>query len=174
MDWLNAVNDVLQRYSGQAGGTTTPSLEDAHEDFQQVARAAPHDALAGGISQMFRSDQTPSFAEMISNLFNQSDANQRAGLLTHLLTSAAPGALAGIPGLSGLAGSLAGGQITPQQANQISPEQVQQIAVHAEKQDPSVIDKVSSFYAQHPGVMKAVGGLALTIALQHMNRRSAA
>jgi len=119
---------------------------------------------------MFRSDQTPSFPDMISNLFNQSDPNQRAGLLTHLLGSVAPGALAGTPGLSSL-GALAGGQLTPQQANQISTEQVQQIAVHAEKQDPSVIDKVSSFYAQHPGVMKAVGGLALTIALRHMKRR---
>ena len=171
MGWLNTINDVLQHYSGQRDGTASASSEDAHEDFQQVARAAPQDVLADGISQMFRSDQTPSFPDMISNLFNQSDPNQRAGLLTHLLASVAPGALAGIPGLSGLAGSLAGGQITPQQANQISPEQVQQIAVHAEKQDPSIIDRVSSFYAQHPGVMKAVGGLALTIALQHINRR---
>jgi hypothetical protein len=171
MDWLNAVNDVLQRYSGQGGGTTTASREDAHEDFQQVARAAPHDVLADGISQMFRSAQTPAFPDMISNLFNQSDPNQRAGLLAHLLGSVAPGALAGIPSLSGLAGLFAGGPVTPQQANQISPEQVQQIAAHAEKHDPSVVDKVSSFYAQHPGVMKAVGGLALTIALQHMNRR---
>ena len=129
MDWLNAVNDVLQRYSGQRGGTTTASLEDAHEDYQQVARAAPHDVVADGISRMFRSDQTPSFPDMISNLFSQSDPNQRAGLLTHLLGSIGPGALAGIPSLSGLVGSLAGGQVTPQQATQISPEQVQEIAV---------------------------------------------
>ena len=172
MDWLNAVNDVLQRYSAQRGGTaTTASLEDAHEDYQQVARAAPQDVVADGISQMFRSDQTPSFPEMISNLFSKSDSNQRAGLLTHLLGSIGPGVLAGIPSLSGLVGSLGSGQVTPQQANQISPEQVQQIATNAEKHDPSVIDKVSSFYAQHPGLMKAVGGLALTIALKHMSRR---
>ena len=44
-------------------------------------------------------------------------------------------------------------------------------AEHAEKQNPSVVDQVSSFYAQHPQVVKALGGLALTIALQHMLQR---
>src|SRR5262249_24731613 len=105
MDWLNTVNDVLQRYSGQRSSTTTtPSLEDAHQDYQQVAQAAPQDVVSNGISQMFRSEQTPSFPEMISNLFSQSDSNQRAGLLTHLLGSTAPAALTAKPGLSGLAG----------------------------------------------------------------------
>jgi len=33
-----------------------------------------------------------------------------------------------------------------------------------------VVDQVSSFYSQHPQVVKALGGLALTIALQHMMR----
>jgi hypothetical protein len=71
-------------------------------------------------------------------------------------------------------GGLLGGrsEVTPQQANQISPAQVQEIASHAEKQNPSVVDQVSSFYSQHPQVVKALGGLALTIALQHMMRRS--
>ena len=175
MSWLNSVNDILQRYSAQMGGTTTPpSTEDAHEDFQEVASAAPPDVLANGISQMFRSDQTPAFSEMVSNLFSQSDPNQRAGLLSNLLGSISPGALAGIPGLAGLAGSMGGGPVSPQQANQISPEQVQQLAAHAEKQDPGIVDRVSGFYAKHPGLMKAVGGMALTIALKHINRSRAA
>ena len=38
------------------------------------------------------------------------------------------------------------------------------------KQNPSIVDQVSSFYSQHPQVVKALGGLALTIALQHMMR----
>jgi hypothetical protein len=58
--------------------------------------------------------------------------------------------------------------VTP---DQVSPEQVQQIAAHAERQNPSIVDEVSSFCAQHPQVMKAAGGLALTIALRHILRR---
>ena len=135
-----------------------------------MARHAPPDEVAGGLSQAFRSDRTPSFPEMVSNLFRNSDPNQRAGLLNRLLAGIGPGALAGLPG--GLAGLLGGqGEVTPQQANQISPDQVQVIASHAEKQNPSVVDQVSSFYSQHPQVVQALGGLALTIALQHMMRR---
>ena len=41
-------------------------------------------------------------------------------------------------------------QITPDQAAQLTPEQVQQIAAHAEQHNPTVIDKMGGFYAQHP------------------------
>jgi hypothetical protein len=171
MDWTNTIENILQRYTGQGGGTAAAPA-DAHQDFQQVAQAAPTNVVAGGISQAFRSDQTPPFSEMVSNLFSQSDPNQRAGLLNRLLSSVGPGALAGVPGLSGLSSIFHGESVTPEQAGQVSPGQVQQMAAHAERQNPSVVDQVSSFYAQHPQVMKAAGGLALTIALQHMlNRR---
>jgi len=147
MNWLDAVDNIVQRYKGQAGGAAA-APQDPHQDFQQVARAAPPEVVSDGISQMFRSDQTPSFPQMVSSLFGQSDPNQRAGLLERLLGPAAG-----------------------QNPSQVSPAQVQQMASQAEQQDPSVIDRVSSFYAQHPGVMQAAGGLALTIALQHMMKR---
>ncbi len=166
MDWANEIEDVLQRYSGQGGGTAA-APQDPHQDFQQVAQAAPANVLASGISQAFRSDQTPPFSEMLSNLFSHSDPNQRAGLLNRLLGSLGPGAISSLPGLGGLP---AGGNVTPEQASQISPGQVKQVAEHAERQNPSIVDEVSSFYAQHPQVMKAAGGLALSIALQHILR----
>ncbi len=171
MDWASELEGIVQRYAGQGGGTAAAPAA-AHEDFQQVAQAAPPDVVAGGISQAFRSDQTPPFAEMLSSLFSQSDPNQRAGLLNRLLGSLGPGVISGLPGLGGLASILNSGSVTPEQANQVSPAQVQQIAAHAERQNPSIVDEVSSFYAQHPQLMKAAGGLALTIALQHMLKRS--
>jgi hypothetical protein len=45
---------------------------------------------------------------------------------------------------------------------------VQQLAAHAEKADPSIIDKASSFYAEHPTLVKTLGGAALTIAMAKM------
>jgi hypothetical protein len=72
-----------------------------------------------------------------------------------------------------LLGSLGGGQtISPQQAQQVSPEAVQQLAAHAEKNDPSIIDKASAFYAQHPQLVKTLGGAALTIALAKVAQRA--
>jgi hypothetical protein len=47
----------------------------------------------------------------------------------------------------------------------INPAQIQQLAEHAERQDPSIVDKMSGFYAQHPDLVKTLGGAALTIAL---------
>jgi len=137
--------------------------------FDDAVQKSPPDAVAGGLSEAFRSRDTPPFPEMVANLFGRSDPNQRAGLLNRLLGGLGPGALAGLPGaLGGLLGS---GEVRPEQAAQVSPADVQEIAAQAEKQNPSVVDQVSSFYSQHPQVVHALGGLALTIALQHMMKR---
>src|SRR6266542_1931173 len=163
MDWMNALGDIFERYAGKGAAAAAPA--DPHNDFQQVAQAAPQDVVASGISRAFNSDLTPPFPEMLANLFGNSDPNQRAGLLNRLLASLGPGALTtASPGLAGLLG---GGSVTPEQASEVSPSQVQDIAEQAQRRNPSVVDEVSSFYAQHPQVVKAVGGLALTLPLQH-------
>lgn len=74
--------------------------------------------------------------------------------------------------LSELAGGSGGGQsVTPQRASQISRAQVQQAAAHAQRNNPSIIDQVSGFYAQHPGVVRPLGSAAITIAIRHIARR---
>src|SRR5215467_3069055 len=139
MNWLNTIGELAERYAGNAN---QPSRENTHEDFQQVVEAAPQHVVANGIAHMFRSDQTPAFADMVSNLFGQSNPNQRAGLLNELLSSVEPGALATLPGLGNLAGLFGGsGKNMGTLATQISPEQVQQLGTHVQNQDPSVIDR---------------------------------
>src|SRR5215813_657677 len=96
MSWLNKIGELAERYgvnAAQGGGNT-------HEDFQRVAQSAPPDVVSNGIAQMFRSDQTPAFPDMVSSLFGQSNQTQKAGLLSELLSSIAPGALANL-GLGG-------------------------------------------------------------------------
>jgi hypothetical protein len=170
MSWINAINDIVQRYSAQGGGTAA-APSDPHADYEQVTRAAPPNVVADGLAQAFRSDKTPPFPEMIGTLFSHSNPEQRAGILNRILDAVGPGVVTALPGLGGLSSLLGGGRVTPAQASQISANQVQQMAEHAQRQDPSIVDQVSSFYAQHPQVVKAVGGLALTIALQHMLQR---
>jgi hypothetical protein len=48
---------------------------------------------------------------------------------------------------------------------------VQQLAAHAEKANPSIVDSLSSFYAQHGTLMKTLGGAALTVALAKVAER---
>ena len=75
-----------------------------------------------------------------------------------------------------LSGLLSGGsnQVTPQQAQNISPEAVQQLASRAEQTDPSIIEKASSFYAQHPTLIKTLGAGVMSIAMAKLARRDAA
>src|SRR5207248_6480758 len=157
MSWMDQIGNILQEYTG--GGGTAVQSQNVHEHLDQVAQAAPQSVLAGGLAESFRSDQTASFSEMVASLFRQSDGQQRAGILSRLLGAVGPAASSQVPGVSGLANG--GQQITAQQAQQISPEAVQQLATQAQQKNPSIVDEVSGFYAQHPDVVKALGGLAL-------------
>lgn len=181
MDWMNQLGGILQQYNG-TGAAPAPS--NVHNDFDQLAQSAPQSALADGIAAAFRSEQTPEFGQMAAQLFSNSNGQQRAGILNTLISAAGPmivsqvlsrraGSLGG-GGLSGLIGLLSGGQqtqVTPEQAEQIPAEAVQEIAAQAEKKDPSVIDQVSNFYAEHPTLVKTLGAAALTIALAKIAQR---
>ena len=170
MAWMDIVSDICTRYAGSAGGTASAPA-DPHRDYRNIAEAAPPQVMADALGHAFRSDQTPSFPEMVSSLFRQSNPDQQAGLLNQLVGAIGPAALASVPGLKELAGSSGGPTVTSQQASQISAAQVQEAAARAERDNPSVVDRVSGFYAQHPDVVKALGGAAITIAIQHIARR---
>lgn len=172
MSLFDQLSNVLKQYTS----SSTPNVADATEHFDQVAQAAPPNVIAEGLSAVFRSDRTPAFGSLVSSLFSQSNGDQKAGLLNHLIGSVGPGAVAQFAGGGMLASLLGGGatQVTPQQAQNISPELVQQIATHAEKADPSIVDKASSFYAQHTTLVKTLGGAALSIALAKVAERQKA
>ena len=172
MTLLDSVTNVLKQYTSGS----TPNLANATDHFDQVAQTASPSSLADGISAMFKSDQTPAFGNMVSSLFSGSSGEQKAGILNQLIASVGPGTVASMAGGGVLASLLGGGtnQITPQQAQNVSPEVVQQIAAHAEKTDPSIIDKASAFYAEHSTLVKTLGGAALTIALAKVAERQKA
>lgn len=93
---------------------------------------------------------------------------------THLLSAAGPGLVSRVLGGTSLSGLLATpAQVTPQAASELSPEAVSQLATEAHKQNPSIVDTVSGFYAQHPTLVKGLGAAALAIAMSHMSKRAA-
>jgi hypothetical protein len=169
MGWADAIRDLLQS-SGGAGTASgqAPAVPNPEQTYQQAAQQAPPNVVGAGLAEAFRSNQTPSFPEMVSTLFTHSNPDQRAGLLSKLLGAAGPGALSGP--LSSIFGS--NSQVTPQQASQVPPQAVQQLAQHAQNGNPSIVDEIGGFYSQHPQVVQALGGLALSIAIQHMVRRA--
>ena len=173
MNWINQLGDIFQQYTGSSAGEAPSTVQD---DFDQFAQHAPTGTLADGLASAFRSDQTPAFGQMIGDLFGQSNGQQRAGILNTLISTLGPTLVAQLlarRGASGLAGLLNGGQteITPEEAQRVPPEAVQEIAAHAEKQDPSIIDTLSNFYAEHPTLVKTLGGAALAIAMASIAQR---
>lgn len=172
------LGSLLQQYVGGSA-----PAQGAEDHFHQAAQNAPTDLLTEGLSAMFRSDQTPAFGQMAGQLFGQANSSQQAGMLNQMISSMGPAVLsslltgAGGAGLGALLGKLTGGgaspaAITPAQASQLTPEQVQVIASHAEQHNPGIIDSLSSFYAEHPGLVKTLGSAALTIALAKMAQRN--
>jgi hypothetical protein len=174
MSWTGQVGALLKQYV--SGGAATAPAPDVHAHFDQVAEAAPSGAIAEGLAAAFRSNQTPAFGQMLSTLFTNSSGDQKAGMLNQLLSSVSPGMLSQLTsgaGVAGLASLLSGGgsKLTPEQAQQISPEAIEQLAAHAEKANPSVIDSISTFYAEHSSLVKSLGGAALTVALAKIAER---
>jgi hypothetical protein len=171
VSWLNQVGDLLKQYT--SGGAAAAPAPDVHAHFDQVVQAAPSGAIAEGLAAAFRSDQTPAFGQMLSTLFTNSNGAQKAGMLNQLISSVSPAMLAQLLSGTGLTGQLAeaGAQVTPEQAQQVSPDVVQKLAVHAEKANPSIVDSLSGFYAQHSSLVKTLGGAALTIALAKVAER---
>ena len=100
-------------------------------------------------------------------MLNQMLSSMGPSVLASLAAGAGGGALSGILGRLTEGGAMPAA-VTPAQASQLTPEQVQAIATHAEQHSPGLIDKMSGFYAQHPGLVKTLGSAALSIALAKM------
>jgi hypothetical protein len=168
MSWMDTLGGLVGQFGGGQGN------QSAEQGFEQIAHMLPPGALADGLSAAFRSDQTPPFSQMAGELFGNSGDGQKASMLNELLATAGPMLLAkltsggGLSSLSSVLGGALGGsapQVSAAQAAQVSPEDVQELAKHAEKHDPSIVDKLSEIYSAHPTLIKTLGGAALAIAL---------
>lgn len=168
--------DVLTQYAQNLPSTTSGTSQ-AH--YNEIAPQVSPDMLSKGMAETFRSDQTPPFGDMVSQLFGQSSPQQQAGLLSQLLQSLGPAAISALG--AGVLGRVLGhnnltpsGQvptITPAQASQVSPEDVREIALRAEQHQPGIVNNVSDFFAQHPDLIKGIGAMGLAVLLGKMARR---
>src|SRR5918993_982734 len=156
MNWMSGLNDLLQQYNGVRPQEAPETVED---DFDQFTQAAPPAAVSDGLAAAFRDDNTPPFPNMLGQLFERSNGQQRASILNTLISALGPAVLSQIlarvgqgggggaagGGLGGILDSIMGGaggggaqqvpQITPEQAEQIPPEAVEQVAAEAEEPD---------------------------------------
>ena len=162
---LDDVKELLSKYASGAA-----PAGDAATHFQQVAQTVDSKTLAGGIAEVLRSDKTPPFSQLVSQLFASGSGEQKSAMLSTLL-SAVPSEqrakiLSMIPGLGGASADVG----TPAPEG-VSPKDVQQLAQHVEKQDGTIVDKMSALYAAHPMLIKTLGTGAMAIAMRKIAER---
>jgi len=85
MGLLDNLTSVLSQY----GSGSTPT-GDAGAHFQQVADSVDSGTLAHGIAAAMRSDDTPPFAQMVSQLFASGSGEQKMAMLNTLLSTMPP------------------------------------------------------------------------------------
>jgi len=162
MTILDQLGDILKQYSSK-----NPPEEHATDHFEQVASQVPQAHLGEVLTNVFQSPETGSFGDNIASMYQRSNPQQQAGILTQLVQAV---------GGSGLLSSLglnlpAGAPVTPEQAQQVSPEAVKEVANQAQQQNPGIVQQAGEFYSQHPQLVKALGtGIAIW-AMQRFTRR---
>src|ERR1700722_16297031 len=175
MGFLSGIGDLLKQYqSGNATPANTPGVE---QHFDQVAQAVPPSTLASGLAEAFRSGQTAPFPQLASQLFANGNGPQQAGVLNGLIAALGPEVIAKFAGgapNSPLAALLQSGSVTPAQAAGINPAEVEALTTHAQNQDPSIVDRVSAIYAQHPTLVKTLGPAPLAITIKKISEQHAA
>ena len=159
MSLMDSVKTLLAQYSGGS-----PPDENAGQHFDQLAQSADAGTLASGISAAMRSDQTPAFADIVSQLFANGTGSQKAGMLGALLSAASPDQQAQLAGM--LSGAPANLSLNEQHVAGLSPQDVASMARTVEERNPGIIDTMSSFYAQHPTLVKTLGTAAMVIAMR--------
>jgi len=171
MSIADVIGGILKQY--QTGVTPPPAAVNAH--FDQVASAVPANVLADGLAHAMTSSQTPPLGQIVSSLFSQANPAQKAAVLNQLMSALGPAAVAAATGgaLGGALGSGAtpGTTVSPQQAQQVSPATITQLADRAQSADGSIVNQLSTFYAQHPTLVKGLGVGALALIMSHISNR---
>jgi hypothetical protein len=142
-------NRIIEQY---VNARNSPPIPEAPRHFEEAAQEAPPDVVSQGIAEAFRAEETPPFGQMVAQLFRDSNPQQRSGVLQHLMDALG----------------------RRERVEDATPRQVEDLANQAERQNPSVVERVSKFYAQHPALVRNLGTAALTIALARMAQRGRA
>ncbi|MDR2013669.1 MAG: hypothetical protein LBQ20_11710 [Rhodanobacter sp.] len=159
------LTDLLNRFLGAS--STDGNQQQTANDFERVALNIGPDALSKGLSAAFGSNLTPDASQMVSQMFGASSPDQRAAMLNHLIATLGPAASSVLGGVLQGANIVpgVGPAVTAEQALQINPQQIQAAVSQAQQHNPGIVDALSGFYSQHPGLVKTLGSAALAVAL---------
>jgi len=164
MGLLDNLKGVLAQYASGSTPTGDPSTH-----FDQVVQSVDSGTLAQGIAEAMRSNQTPPFAQLASQIFASGSGDQKMAMINTLLASISPEQRAQLSAL--IPGMGATSSVTSAQAAAVSPTVLQTLAQHVEQHDGGIVDKMSNLYAAHPTLVKTMGTAAMMIAMRKIAER---
>lgn len=160
--------DTLTQIVNAASQNSQPQQQQV-EELQQ----APADVLSQGLREAFDSKDTPSIGNLVGQMFGQSSNQQQAGLINQVIQALGPAAAAALAG-GVLQKVMKPGeqQVDADAVAQLSPTEVTQVVNEAQQQQPELSQRLSEFYADNSGLIKALGGVALLAAAIKMKQYS--
>ena len=160
------LGNLLQQFAERPTATDPDGVSQA---FSHVVGNTTPATIAQGLASAFLSDDTPPFGQLVSQLFGRSDPQLQTGLLNQLLDHVSPAMLTALAGSVGELFTENGhAKLTPEQVAGITPPQVAEIAATAQQHNPGVIERVASFFADHPQLVNSLDSASLKVALGKM------
>ena len=161
--------DALSQIANAISQNSQP--QQSHVD--EIVRDAPRDTVREGLREAFDAGDTPSMGEQVGQMFGQSSNQQQAGLINQVIQALGPAAAAALAG-GVLQKVMKPGeqQIDADAVTQLSPTEVTQVVNEAQQQQPELSQRLSEFYADNSGLLKALGGVALLAAAIKMKQYS--
>ena len=166
----NDVSAVLQQYAAETG---VHSVQKVEEDFVAVAQHVPAEHVTTGLAEAMHSEKTPPFEDMVADSFERGSDEVRAAMLKQLIDGASPAVVKPLidDGLLPRAANGSGHPAVPVDTalvQDLDTEVVRRLAREAAIEDPSVINRMSEFFAVDPAAGRTLGGVALSVALSKM------
>lgn len=167
MSGENDVSALLQQYAAETG---VHSVQKVEQDFVAIAQRVPAEHVTTGLAEAMHSEQTPPFEDMVGDSFERGSSELRAAMLKQLIDGASLSAVKPLID-DGLLPRLANGSGHPAVpvdavlVEGLDTSVVRRLARAAAMEDPSVIDRMSEFFAVDPAAGRTLGGVALSVAL---------
>jgi len=161
---MSLFDDVKNLIASSALGSSPAGDASAH--FEQFAQSVDPTTLAQGIAASIRSDETPPFAQLMSQVFSSASDGQKSTIVNTLLSSLTPDQRTHLGTL--VPGVAQDPLVSNDHAAALTPDAVQMLARGVEQHDAGIVEKMSALCAAHPMLIKTLGAAALTVAMRHI------
>jgi len=162
MSWHQVIGDLLNQYA-QGGGAG--SRQEAHEHYQQIAKAVPPGLLGSLIGPALNSLGPDQVQQSVFKSATEMTPEERGGLFSSLVE----GLRSTGTDVTALADEIGIHQTAIDEPQTANPDELAKLAAHAHQNEPNIFHKAMEFYADHPTLVKVFGTVAVAAIAKQLN-----